>query len=548
MDKYKEYAMQVVNDEIPTCIYVKQACERYLSFFGKYDFRTDKVDRVINFISKLKHYTGKHNGKPFILLPYQKWIIYSIFGFYHKGTNKRVTNYVYIELARKNGKTALIAAICLYMMIADGENGAEVEMVANSAKQAKICFDMCSTFCSGIDPKNKHFKRFRDKIKFDEAKSFIQILSSDASGNDGYNSSCFVLDEAHEQKDSSLWDVMVSSQGMRENPLGIIITTAGFNKCGFCYGYRQSCINILENKKENDSQFAAIFTLDDGDDWTAQDNWIKANPSLGVTVLHDYIVQQIKQAKVNPSSEIGIKTKNLNMWVDAMDIWIPSDALASATQRFNLEEVINEDTRCYVGVDLAAVSDLTAVAYLLPKLKYDENGYTQIDKIYIKTDYYLPSSCLQNNVNSHLYKTWADKGYLKITPGNVTDYDYITNDLDKLNQMCMLEKVSYDQYNATQWAIDCTNRGMNLVPFAQGLWNFNKPTKEFERLMMQEKIVLDDNPINRWCFQNVQMKVDHNENVKPDKATKHNKIDGVIAMVEGLGGFLEDNNYFDTSL
>ena len=166
MDKYREYAMQVVNGDIPTCIFVKQACERYLSFFGKYDFKPEKCERVINFISKLKHYTGKHNGKNFILLPYQKWIIYSIFGFYHKNSNKRVTNYVYIELARKNGKTALIAAICLYMMIADGENGSEVELVANSAKQAKICFDMASNFCSSIDPKNKYFKRFRDRIKF----------------------------------------------------------------------------------------------------------------------------------------------------------------------------------------------------------------------------------------------------------------------------------------------------------------------------------------------------------------------------------------------
>lgn len=548
MDKYKEYAMQVVNGDIPTCIYVKQACQRYLDFFEKYDFRTDKVDGIINFISKIKHFKGEFAGKTFELLPYQKWMIYAIFGFYHKGTENRVTNQVYIELARKNGKTALIAAICLYMMIADGENGAEVELVANSAKQAGICFEMCDKFANSLDPKHKFLKKYRDKIKFDATSSKLQVLSSDSKGNDGYNSSCFVLDEAHEQKDSKLWDVMTSSQSNRKNSLAIIITTAGFNKFGFCYPQRQSYIKILDKHIENDSQFAAIYTLDEEDDWKDEKNWIKSNPSYGVTVFPDRLRQQIREADINPYLTTGILTKHFNRWVDSVDIWIASDILLNATQRFNLEEVINEDTRCYVGVDLASVSDLTAVAYLIPKLKYDENGYTQIDKIYIKTDYYLPSSCLENNVNSYLYKTWTNKGYLKITPGNVTDYDYVVQDLDKINQMGLLEKVSYDQYNATQWAIDCTNRGMNLVPFAQGLWNFNKPTKEFERLLGQGKIVLDDNPINRWCFQNVQMKVDYNENVKPDKATKQNKIDGVIAMVEGLGGFLEDNNYFDTSL
>ena len=535
--------MQVVNGDIPTCIFVKQACERYLSFFGKYDFKPEKCERVINFISKLKHYTGKHNGKNFILLPYQKWIIYSIFGFYHKNSNKRVTNYVYIELARKNGKTALIAAICLYMMIADGENGSEVELVANSAKQAKICFDMASNFCSSIDPKNKYFKRFRDKIKFDLTKSSIQVLSADASGNDGFNSYCFVLDEAHEQKDSKLWDVMVSSQGMRENPLAIIITTAGFNKFGFCYNYRETCLKILNGTVENDSQFAAIYSLDENDDWMNPDVWVKANPSFGVTVLPEYIEQQILQAKVNPSSSIGVKTKNLNMWVDAMDVWLPSDVIANASKKFKIEDINLAETLCYVGVDLAATSDLTAVAYLYIQIKTDEEGFPVVENVYIDVKYYLPESTLHNNSNSHLYRQWANKGYLTITEGNVTDYNYITRDLVNANAKIQISKISYDSFNATQWAIDTTNKGFYLVPFAQGLGNFNRPTKEFERLLLQGKIVLQDNPINRWCLQNVQMKYDHCDNCKPDKATKQNKIDGVIAMVQGLGGYLEDNHY-----
>ena len=185
--KYKDYAEAVISGEVVACKYIVLACKRFLSWFDKYDFRVDKVDRVVNFISKLKHSTGEHNGKNFILQPYQVFIIANIFGFYHKETDERVVKYVYCELARKSGKTALAAAICLYMLVADGENGSEVELVANSAKQAKICFQMCSNYLQSIDKKGKYFKRYRDSIKFDYTKSLLQVLSSDAVRNDRYN-------------------------------------------------------------------------------------------------------------------------------------------------------------------------------------------------------------------------------------------------------------------------------------------------------------------------------------------------------------------------
>lgn len=529
--KYTEYAEDVISGKIKACKYVKQACQRFISWFDKYEFRSEKADAVVNFIYNLKHSVGKHNGQNFKLLDFQKWIVYSIFGFYYPNTDKRVVNYVYLELARKNGKSAFIAAICLYMLIADGENGSEVEMVANSAKQAKICFTMSSNYLSSIDKKGKYFKRYRDSIKFDKTKSILQILSSDASGNDGYNSYCFVLDECHEQPDSRLWDVMCSSQGMRENSLGIIITTAGFNLFGFCYGYRKVCSEILSGLKEDDSQFIAIYTLDEEDDWEDKENWIKANPSLGQTVSESYLEQQIKKAKNNPSLEVGIRTKNFNQWVSSSDIWISNDLLLESSKKINLEDY--KDFTAYVGVDLAAVSDLTAVSLMIP-----------IDgKFYFWTKYYLPQSALFDNSNSELYKDWKRKGYLTITDGNVTDYDYLLSDILKMNNVVYIDKIAYDAYNATQWAINATAQGLPLEPYSQALWNFNKPTKELERLIKSGKVVIDDNPITRWCFSNVVLKYDHNENVKPTKGESQQKIDGVISMIESLGIYLQSPMY-----
>ena len=475
--KYWDYPLKIVNNEIPACLFIKQACQRYLNFFDKYDFKPEKCDRVINFISKLKHYLGAYNGKPFKLLPYQEWIIYSIFGFYNG--EKRVTNYVYFEVARKNGKTALMAAICLYMLVADGENGAEVELVANSAKQAKIAFTMASNFLRSVDPKNKYFKRYRDSIKFDSKDALLQVLAADASGNDGYNAYCFVLDEAHEQKDSRLWDVMVSSQGMRQNPLGIISTTAGFSKFGFCYGYRETCLNILNGSCEDDTQFAAIYTLDEGDDWTDEKNWIKANPSLGATVQVAFLQTQVTKAKNSPSSEVGIKTKNFNVWCDTQEGWLCYDDVNNASQDLKWLPTLN-GREAYCGVDLSAVSDLTAVSIMI----IDE------DRLVFKNKYYLPQSCLQDNSNKELYKRWAKMGILTITEGNVVDYDYVTNDLVKLNEQFSIQKVAYDSYNATQWAINSEAAGLPLEPYSQALGNFNRATKEFERLLKQGKIII----------------------------------------------------------
>ena len=534
LTKYKTYAEDVVSGRVVACKYVIQACKRYLDWFSKYEFRPDKADRVINFISKLRHFKGKHNNLPFLLLPYQKWIIYNIFGFYYPGTNKRVVNYVYIELARKNGKTALVAAILLYTLVADGENGAEVQLLANSHKQALICFEMCSNFIGSIDRNNKYFLRYRDSIKFPKTKSTLQVLSSDSSGLDGFSSYAFVLDECHEQKDSRLFDVMTSSQGARENSLGIIITTAGFSKYGFCYSYRKTCLEILAGLKEDDSQFCAIYTLDENDDWQDENVWQKSNPSLEEIVTKDYIAQQVQKAKNNSSLEVSVKTKNLNLWCDSSETWIGGDYIMSSTQKININDFSGQV--CYLGVDLASVSDLTALSILIPN--------EEEDKYYFKSFYYLPQSCLTDNSNSELYKLYKNQGFLTITSGNVTDYDYVLKDILKISQTLLIEKIGYDAYNATQFCINATAEGLPMEPYSQALWSFNKPTKEIERLIKMGKVVIDDNPITRWCFSNVVLKTDFNENVKPIKGLdSQSKIDGVISMVEALGIYLDTPRY-----
>lgn len=548
--RYKQYALDVVQGKQIACKYVIQACERYLSWFDRPDFifRPEKADAVINFISKLKHYSGRFNRKPFILLPYQKWMIYSIFGWYYKDDPEtRVTRKLYVELSRKQGKTAFLSAISLYCLLETP--AAEVYMVANNAKQAKICFDMSSNFLSSIDPKGKFFERYRDSIRFNATKSKIQVLSNNSSGNDGYSASFYVLDEAHEQPDSKAWDVMISGQGARynDNCLAAIITTAGFNKFLFCYEYRATCLEILSGLKSDDGQFIAIYTQDEEDDiFNDEECWIKSNPSLGVTVSKEYLREQVVNAQNNTSLLTGVLTKNFNLWCDSMDTWITHDELLACSKSFELSDFNPDEDLCTVGIDLASVSDLTAVSALVYK---DE-------KYYFKSWAFVPESCLNpSNSNCELYRRWKREGYLHCTGGNVTDFDYILKLLSEFP--LTISSIAYDQYNATQFVIQGQSQfGLNFEPYSQSIFNFNRPTREFERLLKSGRVVLDYNPITLWAFGNCVLKHEPTcDNVKPiksgsgksEKKSGQNKVDLVISLLQSLGRFLEQPQ-FDTSI
>ena len=337
---YIDYARKVQGGEIVCCRFIKQAVARFFNFLERYKFDYEKVDRVISLVRIMRHYTGRHAGKRFILTPWQEFVVANIFGFYREDGTRLIRS-VYVEMARKQGKSALAAALCLYGLIGDGEANAEVYLAANSKDQAKIAFQMCSSFAKGMDPKHQFLVPFRDTIKYSRTMSQLRVLASDDSKLDGFNASMYLLDEFHAAKNTRLKDVLQSSQGMRENPLSVIITTAGFDKLGPCYEYRTMCTEVLSGIKEDDTLFAAIYTLDEGDDWKDPGVWIKSNPNLGVTVKSSYIKEQVTKAINSPADEVGVKTKNINIWCDAENVWIPEHYLLenSKHDRFRSEHL-----------------------------------------------------------------------------------------------------------------------------------------------------------------------------------------------------------------
>lgn len=530
---YYKYAQDVIEGNVVCGRYIKLAAERFFDFMenDRYEFREEKVDYVIKFFSILRHFTGRHAGKSFALQPWQQFVIASIYGFYVKETNERLVKYVYIEISRKNGKTAFAAGLCLFHLIADGEMDAEVDLAANSKDQAKIAFKFCSQFAKGLDPRGRDLVSFRDKVKFEQMLSILQVFAADDSKLDGFNASMYLIDEYHAAKNSGLKDVLQSSQGMRDNPMAVIITTAGFDKLGPCYQYREMCTEVLSGLKENDALFAAIYSLDEGDDWKDPQNWGKSNPNIGVTVKPQYLQTQVQSAKNSPSEEVGIRTKNFNIWCDSETIWIPDHYILQASADIDFEQFSGMD--CYAGIDLSSTSDLTCASFMFP---------TE-DKYYFKTLYYLPEAALHEKRFRDLYGEWRRHNLITITPGNVTDYDYILNDLMRIRDIVYIQKIAYDAWNATQFVINAEEKGFPMEPFSQALGNFNRPTKEMERLILSGRAVIDNNLINRHCFRNVTMARDKNGNTKPSKQFEEKKIDGVIAKLEALGVYLVSPRY-----
>lgn len=533
MLKGVQYAEDVVSGKILSCRWVKLACQRFLDDIKSPDYYLDeqKYKTVVTFMGVLKHYASGAAGKPFILEPWEDFIIMNIFCLYKKSNNKRKYRSAHISVARKNGKTTLAAALALYGLVADGEAAASVIMAANSREQAHIDYDTAAAFARQLDPRRKNLKVLRNEIKFPKNNSSLKVISADASTGDGLNPSLVILDELHEAVDGKMFDVLRSGQGFRDQPLIMSITTAGYRLGGFCNQYEDYCKEVLSGVKEDESLFALIYTLDDGDDWTDKTLYLKSNPNLGKSLNEDWLYGEVEKAKNSSTLETGVRTKNLNQWVSSSVVWIPEFYIRRCLKKLELGDFVGKNNfLVYIGFDLAAVSDLTCVTFLFIDPETEE--------YFFKNFYYLPKSALDGKFNSELYKMWGRKGYLILTEGDSTDYNYVKNQIlfwyDKLD----VQGIFYDSWNSTQLVNDLINEGLPMQAYSQSIGNFNRPTKEIERLILSEKVVIDDNPINRFCFDNVELKVDINGNCKPTCDHTSKKIDGVISMLNALGGYL----------
>lgn len=534
MKRFYEYIEKINSGEIVSCNYVKKTIKRAELDLQRPDlyFDEEEVQRVIDFIESL--YLLKN--KRFILELWQVFVIGCLYGFKWRSTETRKYTQSYIELARKNGKSTFVAAIFLYELVV--ESNAECYIGANSREQATILFKMVSNMARLIDPKEKFFQRLRSEIKLKNSNSFIKVVSADAKRQDGYNSSAYCVDEYHAAATSDLKDVLRTSQNTRNNPLGIVITTAGFDKTGPCYIYRQHAIEILNNATSleyssedslGENEFCIIYTLDEGDDWLDEKVWIKANPNLGVTNKWHNFKNEILSAKGFVKDTRNAQVKYLNVWKDFDGVeWVTWDDVESISKKLEFPS----DKQMYCGIDLSVSRDITAIAFIW---QGDDN------KPHLKILYYLPEELVHSHKDRNMYMEWNRQGFLKFTKGNVIDFNDLIEDLSQDNIKRNIKTICYDPFQSSQFAINLSNNGFHIYKFYQSNKQFTLGTTEIERFIKTKDIVIDYNPITFYNFRNVVLSVDRHGNVKPDKSASANKIDGVIAAIQAITPYILSN-------
>ena len=501
-----------------------------------YYFDEAEAERAIRFVCLLRHTKGAWAKKKFALQPFQAFTLWVLFGWRRNDNGARRFRKSYIEIPRKNGKTEFAAAVAIYLAFFDKEEGAEVFTAATKRDQAKICFDACQTMIRHLQHDSARaketIKAFRNTIFSEQTRSKIEPLSADYDTLDGLNPHCAIIDEYHAHKTDGLLKVIETGMGSRLQPLLFIITTAGFNKESPCFNLRRVCLDILKGSKTDETVFALIFGIEEGDEWDNEATWEKANPNLGITPYIEYMQSQCTKARnEGRTAEIEFRTKNLNEWTTVASTWISDLVWENAGGAFDATEL--RGRLCFGGLDLATTRDLSALCLLFPPENEDE-------KIKVLLWFWCPEENAKTREKSDgvPYSQWAADGYLHLTEGNVTDYNFIKSKIRQLNEEYTLHSIAYDRYNASQLVIDLQDEGARMSPFSQRIGTMSAPTKELERMVADGSLTHGGNPVLAWMNRNVAIKTDADGNIKIDKDKSQEKVDGMVALAMSIGEYM----------
>ena len=494
-------------------------------------FDEKKARRVIRFIECLKHTKGEFHGKPFKLLPWQEKIIRDVFGTVRdEDPSMRQYNQVYIEIGKKNGKSELGAALALNMLINDDEWKAEVYSCASDRQQAAIVFDVAVDMVRQNPTLSKLIKIIPStkRMVYQPTGSIYQVLSSEVATKHGLNVSACIFDELHTQPTRALYDVMTQGSGdARKQPLWFLLTTAGTDRNSICWEVHQKALDILEGRKNDPRFYPVLFGLPDEADWTSEENWYRANPSLDHTITIDKVRDAFRKAQETPADENQFRQLRLNQWVKQSVRWMPMDKWDECGGV--VDPYALEGRACYAGLDLSSTSDLTALVLVFPPTSEDEP--------YIALPFFwLPEETLSLRVRrDHVpYDQWAKRGYIQTTEGNVVHYGFIERFICELGERYNIREIAHDRWNATMMVQTLEDDGFTMVPFGQGFKDMSPPTKELMRIVLEHKLCHGGHPVLRWNMDNAFVRTDPAGNLKLDKEKSTEKVDGAVALVMAL--------------
>ncbi len=506
-------------------------------------FDRSTAERVCRFVQLLPHTKGKWASRRerIKLEPWQQFFLCVAFGWLHKDTGKRRFREVYLEVPRKNGKSIIAAGVGLYCLVADREFGSEVYSGATSEKQAWEVFRPARLMVKRTPELAEHYGlevNAATLTRLSDASRFEPLIGNPG---DGASPHCVVVDEYHEHVNDDLYNTMITGMGARDQPLMFIITTAGSNVGGPCYDKRGQVIRVLNGAIQNDELFGLIYTLDDDDEWTDECNLRKANPNYDVSVSKDYLRSRLLDAMQSARRQAVFQTKHLNRWVGARNAWMDLQAWNRAPARKTLEELATR--HCFGALDLASKVDVAALLLVFPPIEADPHWH-------VHGRYYLPEKQAEDShVNGSHYDAWAKQGLMTLTDGWVIDFDRIMEDMIDLGSRVQVAEWVYDPWQATHLANTMEKEGVTMVEMAHTVKNLSEPMKEVESLVLQRKLAHGGCPVLTWMASNVVAKLDRKDNIYPTKEQNENKIDGVVALIMGVGRAIrydEEESVYET--
>jgi len=515
--------------------YVRLAVERHLrDLEGGFHFDDEAADRAVMFIERYcRHFEGEWAGKPFILDGWQLFIVRSIFGWLRDDGLRRFRE-VYVQVARKVGKSLLAAAIGLYLTIADHEPGAQVYSAATKRDQAKLTHNMAVRMV-GASPELKEFVLVRrENISVERSFSKYEPLGGDADTLDGLNVHGAIIDELHAHKDRRVHDVIITATGARRQPVIFKITTAGFDRHSVCWQQRERGIKALERTADDDTLFVFIAEPDEGDDWRDEAIWPKGNPDLAGDPARANTKLDDLRRKARTAAE-SVQFLNeflrlcLDMWTEQETCWITLDKWDAC----NLHPVDVEGLKgrtCYAGMDLSSNTDLTAIAYIFPPEDEDE--------VYeVLVDLWIPQDGMRIRARRDRvpYEDWHAKGLIYATPGESIDYAFIKAKFMERASFFVVAELAYDRLRAGKLVQEFQEEGVTVAPMGQSAVSMHEPCTELEKLVLGRQINHGGNPALRWMMGNMVVRSDESGNIRPDKKRSRERIDGIVALLMGAG-------------
>ena len=511
---------------------MRLACQRHLDDLRDgpkrglwYDVAAAEL--AVAFFALLQHSKGKWAGQPFVLEPWQSFFVGSVFGWRRADGTRRFRT-AHLEVARKNGKTTLAAGVGLLLLCLDGEPGAEVYTVATKRDQARLTHDESKRMVKASPAIARRVGLFKDALTVEATDSKYLPLASDSDSLDGLNVHGAVCDELHAWKWRELWDVIETATGARSQPLILSTTTAGTGRTSIWWERREVVVRMLRGVVPDDSVFGVVYTLDEGDDWTDERVWPKANPSLGVSIQLDELREKCEQAKQTPGKQNAFKRLRLNVPTDQVTLWLDLakwDACAAAVSWDDLA-----GRECFSGLDLAATTDLAAMAHAF-KPEADGDPWRLLLRFWLPEEG-LRERCRRDHVP---YDLWAQQGFLELIPGPIIDYDVIEARIREDAARFQMRELAFDRYFANQLTTGLMNDGFNVVGFGQGFLSMAAPVRELELLVAGTRLAHGGHPVLRFNAASAAVKSDPAGNRKPDKASSTGRIDGLVAALMAIG-------------